>query len=47
MSILWWLFIISIFFYPTFIFLMIFSEKYPNTKLGKWWEKYIVEKEKL
>jgi len=26
---------------------MIFSEKYPNTKLGKWWEKYIVEKEKL
>lgn len=45
MNLIWWVFVISIFFYPMFIFSMIYTEKHPKSKFTKWWEKYIVEKE--
>lgn len=46
MNLVWWVFVISIFFYPIFIFSMIYTDKHPNSKLTKWWKKYIVENEK-
>ncbi len=44
MNLFWWLLVISIFFYPFFVFAIVFTEKYPNNKFSKWWEKHIVEK---
>ncbi len=42
MTFIWWLFIFAILFYPSFIILVIFTEKYPNTKFSKWWKKHII-----
>lgn len=46
MIILWWIFLISILFYPTFMIMVFYTDRHPNSKITKWWEKYIVEKEK-
>jgi hypothetical protein len=44
MSLIWWLFVFSILFYPSFIILIIFTEKYPNTKFSKWWREHIIDR---
>ena len=44
MTFTWWLFVFAILFYPSFIILIIFTEKYPNTKFSNWWRKHIIDK---
>jgi hypothetical protein len=37
-------FVFSIFFYPLFIFVVIYTNKYPNNRFSKWWKKHIIDK---
>lgn len=44
MRVIWWVFLYSILFYLSFIIIILFTEKYPNTKFSNWWRKHIIDR---
>lgn len=43
MNLTWWLFLLSIFFYPMFVLLIIYTDNNTNSRFTKWWRKHITE----
>ncbi len=44
MIIFWWIFFISLLFYPTFMIMIFYTDRHPKSKITKWWKKHIIDK---